>query len=105
MRKVKSLADLHRAGAQVEGLRFIEVKGKGPSEADLGTVLAAIDRNSNTLEGALYASVKAIVEGLGGQEITVQMPEHRPVTRWVFTIKRDREGYLEKIEAAADMGH
>lgn len=105
MKTVKSLADLHKAGAKVEGLRFIEIKGKDHSTADLTTVLSAIDKNSNTLEAALYASVKAIVEGLGGQEITVQMPEHRPVTRWVFTIKRDREGYLEKIEAAADMGH
>lgn len=101
MKRVKTLSDLHRAGAQVEGLRFIEVKGKGADGADLATVLQRIDRTSNTLEAALYASVKAIVESLGGQQITVEMPEHKMVTRWVFEIERDREGYLKRIVATS----
>ena len=102
MKTVKSMADLHKAGAKVEGLRFIEIKGKDTSPAELATVLAAIERNSTTLEGALYASVKAIVESLGGQEITVQMPEHKGATTWRFKIKRDREGYLEEIVASTE---
>ena len=102
MKTVKSLADLHRSGAAVEGLRFIEVKGKDHSTADLARVLAEIEKNSTTLQGALYASVKAIVESLGGQEITVQMPEHKATTHWVFEIERDREGYLKRIHARAE---
>lgn len=105
MKRVKSLADLHRAGAQVDGLRFIEIKGKDYSSADLASVLARIDKNSNTLEAALYASVKAIVESLGGQEITVQIPEQKMVVRWIFEIERDREGYLKRIVASSDTGH
>lgn len=105
MKTVKSLADLHRAGAKVEGLRFIEVKGKDHSTADLARVLAEIEKNATTLQGAIFASVKAIVESLGGQEVHVMMPEHKGVTHWVFEIERDREGYLKKIHARADTGH
>lgn len=101
MKKVKSLAELYTAGAKVEGLRFIEVKGKDHSTADLSAVLARIDKTSTTLEGALYASVKAIVESLGGQTISVQMPESKATTHWVFEIERDREGYLKRIHARA----
>lgn len=105
MKRVKSLAELHMAGAKVEGLRFIEVKKSGASEAQLATVLAEIERTSSTLQGALFASVKAIVESLGGQEVHVTMPEHKGVTHWVFEIERDRDGYLKRIHARADSGN
>ena len=102
MKTVKSMSELHAAGAKVEGLRFIELKPKGSSPAELATILAAIDRNSTTLETALYASVKAIVESLGGQEITVNAPEQKATARWTFDIERDREGYLKRIVAKAE---
>lgn len=101
MKRVKSLADLHRSGAEVEGLRFIEIKGKDYSSANLESVLRHIDKNSNTLEAALYASVKAIVESLGGQQIIVEMPEHKMQMRWIFEIERDRDGYLKRIVATS----
>mgnify|MGYP001558851134 FL=1 len=104
MKTVKTLAELHRAGAKVEGMRFIEVKDR-TSPAELATVLAEIEKTSTTLQGAIFASVKAIVEGLGGQEVHVMMPEHKEVKHWVFEIERDREGYLKKIHARADTGH
>ena len=104
MKTVKSLADLHRPGARVEGMRFVEVRNR-PSPAELATVLAEIERTSTTLQGAIFASVKAIVEGLGGQEMHVMMPEHKTVTHWTFEIERDREGYLKKIHARAETGH
>ena len=105
MKKVKSLADLHMAGARVEGLRFVEVRKHTSSAAELAAVLAEIERTSTTLQGAIFASVKAIVEGLGGQEMHVMMPEHKTVTHWTFEIERDREGYLKKIHARAETGH
>ena len=104
MKTVKSLADLHRSGARVEGMRFVEVRNR-TSPAELATVLAEIERTSTTLQGAIFASVKAIVEGLGGQEMHVMMPEHKTVMHWTFEIERDREGYLKKIHARAETGH
>ena len=53
MRRVKTMAELHHSGAEIEGLKFIEIKGKDHSTADLSAVLARIDRSSNTLEAAL----------------------------------------------------
>ena len=64
MKRVKTLVDLHKAGANVEGLRFIEIKGKDLRAADLDEVLRKIAATSDTFEAALFASVKAIVAGL-----------------------------------------
>ena len=101
MKRVKSFADLHKSGAEVEGLRFIEIKDKRQLAANLEAVLARIDRNSDTLEAALYASVKAIAESLA-HEITINVPEEKPITRWVFDFERDREGYMKRIVARAE---
>ena len=105
MKRVKTLVDLHKAGANVEGLRFIEIKGKDLRAADLDEVLRKIAATSDTFEAALFASVKAIVESLGGQTITVAMPEEKHPHRWTFEIERDREGYLNRIVASCDEGH
>ena len=105
MKTVKDFATLAKSGAKVEGLRFIEIKDKEHLIVNLEAVLARIDRNSDTLEAALYASIKAIVGALAGQEIKVEVQAPRQVYRWVFEIKRDREGYLERITATADTGH
>lgn len=102
MRRVKSFAELHKTGADVEGLRFIEVKDEGHLVATLETVLARIDKNSDTLEAALYASLKAIVETVASQEIVVHVPDEKPVTRWVFDFERDRDGYMKRIVAKAE---
>ena len=102
MRKVKTFAELHKAGASVEGLRFVEVKDRGHLAATLETVLARIDRNSDTIEAALYASLKAIVETVASQEIVINVPEEKPVTRWVFDFERDRDGYMKRIVARAE---
>ena len=104
MKSVKSFAELAKSGADVEGLRFVEVKDKQTVQLNLEAVLERIDRNSDTLEAALYASVKAIADAFAGQNVKVEVVQPA-VHRWVFDFERDREGFMKRIVATADRGH